>query len=165
MKIKMSIYFIVTILLFTGCSSAGGETIIPNNTSEVENSSNKEKEQKYFTEIGEVTKVIGNEITMKMIKKSEKSTETTNSDKEKIGKQAFPGGGPTGRKSTVEYTGEVVTFIIPVGTPIFTRTGKNLEEVELEEIISGVKLNLSYKYKELEKEIPDRIINKIILMK
>lgn len=180
MKNKLLILVIILGSILSGCTSTAEEKVTlgtKTQTTQITNESNQKDERKkqqksndLFREIGEVTKVVGNEITLKLIK-VQQITDTENvperSSKDKIasGQAKFPGGGQTGRKAKVEYTGEVATIIIPVGTPIYSRSMNGQEKVELEEITSGSKLTLLYNSDQKDITISERIIKQITLVK
>ncbi|MCT4631107.1 MAG: hypothetical protein N4A76_00050 [Firmicutes bacterium] len=180
MKNKLIISVAVLGLLLSGCSSAAQEKVTLGTVTEVKNETTtksnielkkeNQKNTELFREIGEVTKVVGNEVTLKLIKvqaatDSDKSQDEASRDKKSSGQGKFPGGGQTGRKVKVEYTGEVATIIIPVGTPIYSRSMNGQEAVELEEITTGSKLTLMYNNNQKDKIISERTINQVTLIK
>lgn len=100
---------------------------------------------------GEINEIIGNEITLRLYAENELITEESR----------VPGSGRGATTETIarEYSGEQVTFIIPVGTLIVKRvrqtepttsttgtgTGPVEEEIGLDDLTVGTQLKVYYK--------------------
>lgn len=103
---------------------------------------------------GEISEVIGNEVTLKLLEIPEMSAQNGERGKNEAkrpdiatGDQA-PGTGRGGGMREKNYTGEEKTIVIPVGTPIvsMTRGDNGMEETEinLNELTSGSTLSVYY---------------------
>lgn len=163
MKIKRLITGMAsTLMIFAivGCSNAASseeQTTTEAETTSKETSTNATN----FEEIdlyGEVSEVIGNEVTLKLLEipempaNGEKGTArpegtdkaSGNTDTGPAASGATGGGGMREKN----YTGEEKTIVIPVGTPIvsMTRGDNGMEETEISinELASGSTLSIYY---------------------
>ena len=156
------------ILTIVGCSSAAASE--EKTTTEESSSKESNKNSTDLGEIdvyGEVSEVIGNEVTLKLLEipdmsamnrekgtggdktgeKAEGSAPAgdTTSGAEAGATTGTPGGGGMREKN---YTGEEKTIVIPVGTPIVSMTrgedGMVESEISLNELTSGNTLSIYY---------------------
>jgi hypothetical protein len=157
------------ILTIVGCSSAAASE---EQTTTTEESTTKEASAN-STDLGEidvygeVSEVIGNEVTLKLLEIPDMSNMTrekgTGSDQagDKAGGSApaedttggaaagaTPGATGGGGMREKQYTGEEKTIVIPVGTPIVSMTrgeeGMVETEISLNELASGNTLSIYY---------------------
>ncbi|WHY02665.1 hypothetical protein [Neobacillus sp. DY30] len=156
------------VLTIVGCSSAAAS----DDQTTAEQSTRKEANSKSvdLAEVdvyGEVSEVIGNEVTLKLLKipdmsavNREKGTGGAPTDSKAEGGAATgtpptdgaaagaAGGGAGGGMREKQYTGEVKTIIIPVGTPIVSMTrgeeGMVETEISMNELTSGNTLSIYY---------------------
>jgi len=159
-----------TLMIFAivGCSNAASseeQTTTEQTTSKAGSTTaaNFEEADVY----GEVSEVIGNEVTLKLLEKPKMPTQNgekgtarpdgtdkaagsadtgtgANTDAGAAGSGAAGGGGMREKN----YTGEEKTIVIPVGTPIvsMTRGDNGMEETEISinELVSGSTLSIYY---------------------
>lgn len=163
MKIKRLITGMAsTLMIFAivGCSNAASseeQTTTEAETTSKETSTNATN----FEEIdlyGEVSEVIGNEVTLKLLEipempaNGEKGTARPEGTDKASGNTdtGTAASGATGGSGMREknYTGEEKTIVIPVGTPIvsMTRGDNGMEETEISinELASGSTLSIYY---------------------
>ena len=110
---------------------------------------------------GEITEIVGNEVTLKLMEKPDPSTQGQ-------------GQGNNGVPRAKNYTGEVIDFIIPVGIPLFTKTknpnnvpgsgtgtGPIETEIKLNDIQKGWTLQVFYQDdgKTIEKIFAQKPVN------
>ena len=101
---------------------------------------------------GEISEIIGNEITLRLFAENE---ELITEESRTPGSGA--GRGATGETVPREYSGETLTLVIPVGTPIFTRvrttsetteagtgTGPVEQEIGLDDLKVGTQMKIYY---------------------
>ncbi|MBM7649760.1 hypothetical protein JOC78_002744 [Bacillus ectoiniformans] len=147
--------FLILLLTFTmsACQSSEEESA---SSSPKEKKGNPSLTQTSTDEIGlygEVSEIIGNEVTLRLIEKPEKpernGENSANNDGRKSGAGSRTGDGSSGGVMRErKYTGEEVTFIIPVGAPLVTvirgEDGREENEISLNEVTSGSVLSVYY---------------------
>jgi hypothetical protein len=145
--------FIINLILISliACSSpkegnsntaSGGKT---ENKTVAENNTDK------IGLFGEVSEIIGNEVSLKVIKKPEKQAGNQEENENGGGRGGGGRGGDGASSGGVrerEYTGEVETVVIPVGVSIVTVTrgenGMEENEVSMNEITPSSILSIYY---------------------
>ncbi len=104
---------------------------------------------------GEITEIIGNEVTLKLMEMSATETESSRVPGSGMGKNS----GGSGVPAEKNYTGEERTIVIPVGTPLVMRvtaqstgttaesgtgTGPVEQEIGLNQLTKGMILRIRY---------------------
>ena len=147
------------ILSLTACSGSSGATdSVTTNTGEMNSSTLDASETTARTVVpadisGEISEIIGNEITVRLYAEDETITEESR----------VPGSGRGASRSTEpkEFSGESKTLIIPVGTPIVKRirqtepstasgetgtgTGPIEEAISLSDLSIGTQIKIFFK--------------------
>jgi len=152
---KMMIMITIAALITTaaGCSSTPGATVVSSSPDMTEQSSARADND--YDMMGEIVDIIGNEVTLKLMEMAQTDTSETRVP----GSGAGRNGGGSGTPIEKNYTGEEMTLIIPVGTPLFTRitsqgtgmegsattgTGPVEKEIGLNELARGTTLKIRY---------------------
>jgi len=141
---------IITLLLavvFVGCSN---DNVVVENDNVV-NAENDIRNEYMSGEkvVGEIQKIIGNQLTIKEIKMPEMSAEMEKEREEARAKMIGNGNGAMQgmgnfsrvRNEEPEYTGNVIEVIIPVGVEIKNK-GRDGELIEIGELTDGMLINI-----------------------
>ncbi|MFX3623488.1 MAG: hypothetical protein ACE3JP_05435 [Ectobacillus sp.] len=156
MKKKFNSSILILLLTFTmaACSNTkegnsastsgektGNSTVVASNMDEIDL-------------YGEVSEIIGNEVTLRLIEKPEKPARNGENDGNGGGRGGAGGRGGDGASGgggamrERKYTGEEKTFVIPVGAPLVTVTrgesGMEESKISLNEVTPGSILSVYY---------------------
>ncbi|TCP31767.1 hypothetical protein EV207_102260 [Scopulibacillus darangshiensis] len=134
---------LLMVAVFSGCSNSEGSSSSANEsgTSQKKDSGKvtMEKPDLY----GEISEVVGNEITLKLIEQPKRNGQN-GEDKKRSGGGKRGGGD----KREVKYTGKKKTIVIPTGTPLVTMTREDKKmqesEISLNELTVGSTLSVYY---------------------
>jgi hypothetical protein len=169
-KLKRFINILASILIVSsivGCSNSTSSEEKTTTDQSTDNKASANSNTKAFEKpdlYGEVSEVIGNEVTLKLLKMPEMPAQngqkggTNAGNVDDKGSNVAPndanadGSGGTGTGGGMrqkEYTGEEKTMVIPVGTSLVTttrsETGMTESEISLNELKSGYTLSVYYK--------------------
>lgn len=160
-RIQTFLLCITMIFMLTACKSAAGTVANPASTGAV-NQDRAAGAYKAPDLSGEITDITGNEVVLKIIKMPQgmqpgSSQRPQGSADPNATQRPRPSGAPgagnggrmgQGPARTREYTGEVKTILIPVGTKItsmsFTQGGAAETEVNINKLVKGTVLSIYY---------------------
>jgi hypothetical protein len=162
-RLLLTLASILLISSVVGCSSDASSGEQAKTTTEESTNKDANAKMMSFEDIdvyGEVSEVIGNEVTLKLLKIPEMPANGQNPQNGEKGENVTgtpptDGTGGSGERPQgggmreKQYTGEEKTIIIPVGTPLMTtargENGMTESEISLNELTSGSTMSISYK--------------------
>jgi hypothetical protein len=169
---KFCIVLICLSIGLSGCaaSSQPSEVELNNKVNQVGEEKDANKEEKRSRKrpdiFGRVKSITGNELVLEIAKMPQMSANRDNKQKNKgvgvpIGEEKGSGKrfqGSGGRE--LEFTGETVTLLIPVGIPITTRSQSGTRAIDLVDIYEGSSLQIWFD--DIDKE--ERMITHVVML-